>query len=545
MSDNLGDVVIPDELAALVAANPGQQFTEAYDPDQQKLTWVLLGSGGGGGVSYANQRLINASTPLDDPSDSPYAVLAQPTDSLLVVDNSGATQDLYIDFPDSPTGKAFIVSRIDNDDSYSVYVQSEAVSTWGFPQDPGGDTQTITPGQTKTFISNGVDGWLLSSENYQPPGPVDLSVAQLYNSFLDIDWSSLGTGGAGEGKLLAFSNGTFHWYKTLAGITSEIEYHTGPYNNPIGPGTRWVIADATNGAITVTLPPSDAGFFGGEGWQGAGLSISVVRIDQSTHPVAIAYNSLAGSDHIYGQEIGPDGQDVYYLNNKGDAATFVSTGGQWRIFDRTERIARPLVVTSETTLDSGDVCFCDTSGGFFNVYLPVVKDGAKVTVKIITDDGNGIALWPHSSGDSTLIDGVMGSKNVWQMGDTYDLYCDGTRWWSINTPLLDRLPDAHSLGSSAGRPLGFFYWDDSDMSWKVTSNIADILGPEGVGIQDLGLRDIGNTGSHSENPGDVLTWVAADSSWEPQAPVSLYTAFHAGDPAGDPSVDQPGVILMD
>lgn len=275
MSDNLSDVVIPEELAALVAANPEAQFTEVYDPIQQKLTWAVLAPGPEGAPG----------TP-----GSP-----------------GAPGDPGSQGPAGPGG---------NPEVHIVNANYTTTTDWSIPQlilmDASGGDKTVTlatpiPGATCMIIKD--DGLLhtVTIQATRVGGSGVGTVNRAANIVLTEPREAVllvCQGAGGDWNVVSLDNpyGSLlneEFVVVVSGLPQNVSSHY--------PATYLV--DASGGAGELIL---SAGLK-------AGVRINVKKIDASANAVTV---STMDTETI-------DGVDTYVLTSRYESVTVICDGSNW------------------------------------------------------------------------------------------------------------------------------------------------------------------------------------------------------------------------
>lgn len=394
--DNLEDVLISDDLATLIEANPGEQFTQIYDPDQGKLVWAVRSGGGGGGFS-PTIRVVDSTTPVNS-----EGYIGANSNEFLLIDASEFEANQWISLPDSATGTKIMVGRIDLG-SISIGIVTPDISSFGIRANPEFSNK-LQYGDIYEFTSDG-SNWYVTSSN---------SVLQsMYGVPL----------------------------KSLQVITATADIYTA------NGGT--VICDATGGDVILTIADNPLV---------SGSAMRVIRSDSSVNNVQIQFaNGMLANvaEFPNGQSLGPgqsrvffcDGTrwwitelnsvvppDMPYFDDIVDVAITSPEDGQVPVYLagawQNTHLALPTLLQPASggySASSGMLLLVDATSGEADIQLPALSPLAAVFVKKIDSSANTVVL---TTPGAEKIDGA-DTRILTDQYDSVSVVCDGSNWWVL------------------------------------------------------------------------------------------------------------------
>lgn len=203
--------------------------------------------------------------------------------------------------------------------------------------------------------------------------------------------------GDGSATINAATESAGGVYSSVTTVTTD---HTTTYGEV-------VLADASAGAITVTLPAPDSAKF-----------VIVHKVDDTSNPVTIA---TPGSETI-------NGQSSASITAQYATQTVFSNGSNfWAIRggDTSGTDQQVTTVTTDYGANDGDTVLADASSGAVTVTLPPTVNGIETTVKKIDGSANAVTL--ATPGGET-IDGES-SKTVTAQWTALTVTSDGSNYY--------------------------------------------------------------------------------------------------------------------
>lgn len=195
--------------------------------------------------------------------------------------------------------------------------------------------------------------------------------------------------------------------KNVWKVATKTSAYTPKYND-------YVLANATDAAFTITLPPISDGKKGGR--------VGVKKIDSTANAITIDTTS---TEHI-------DGLDSVTIPAQYGHFEFETSGSQWYIIGgKIDNVWNTWNVTAQTSAYNAsfkDFVLADASGSAFIVTLPAVAtalSGARTEVKKTDSSANVITI---ATADAATIDGAA-TIILTTQNEGYTMVTDGTDWY--------------------------------------------------------------------------------------------------------------------
>jgi len=224
---------------------------------------------------------------------------------------------------------------------------------------------------------------------------------------------------ANDGRTLLFQIGVLGSVNA-AGFSAAVKTVTTTY--AATGADNLILADATAGAFTITLPPASVS-------APYGSNIKVIKVDSTANAVTVARH---GSDHINGSTL-----TSVYLSSQYASLDLTSDGiSIWHslpgVFAQNGANLNTVITTYTATIDDY-ILLADATGGGFTITLPAasgVSAGWKLHVEAISVSGGSVTV---SRAGSDTIEGAT-TKVLSAQYASADFISDGVSTWYIGAP---------------------------------------------------------------------------------------------------------------